>query len=158
MVTKEAAYAAAAPRSFYDGMASTQHPVGVYLRDQQKQALQNLWDGIRQGHLPPALTYKWFFETFTDVDIESADSRAELERAKRHAIDFEDVWPEVSKFNLYDPLALLAAIPGADKRLFIELGPPGVSSEVAVIGGESIRDPQRVKDLLSGLAIESLTP
>jgi hypothetical protein len=158
VVTKEAAYAAAAPRSFYDGMAATRHPVGVYLRDQQKQALQNLWNGIRQGHLPPALTFAWFFETFTDIDIGSTEGNAVLERATRHAIDFEDVWPEVSKFNLYDPLALLAAIPGADKHLFIERVPPGASSEVVIIGGESIRDPQLVRDLLSGLAIESLRP
>jgi inosine-uridine nucleoside N-ribohydrolase len=39
VVTKEAAYASAAPRSFYDGMATTGNPIGVYLRDQQKAPL-----------------------------------------------------------------------------------------------------------------------
>lgn len=37
VVNKEATYSAAAPRSFYDGIAATRPPVGVYLKDQQKQ-------------------------------------------------------------------------------------------------------------------------
>lgn len=31
VVAKEAAYAAAAPRGFYEGMAATGHPIGVFL-------------------------------------------------------------------------------------------------------------------------------
>ena len=36
VVAKEADYTAAAPRSFYDGMTATKHPIGVCLSDQQK--------------------------------------------------------------------------------------------------------------------------
>ena len=97
VVTKEAAYAAAAPRGFYEGMAATGNPIGVYLRDQQKRSLHNLWSGIQQGHMPPALTSEWFFETFTDVDIETPAGQAALSRAEENAGDFEAVWPKVSK-------------------------------------------------------------
>lgn len=156
VVTKEAAYAAAAPRGFYEGMAATGHPVGVYLRDQQKQSLQNLWSGIQQGHMPPALTSEWFLETFTDVDIETPAGQAALSRAEENAGDFEALWRQVSKFNLYDPLALLAATPGAGERLFRADSVPGARADVKVVGGASVRDPELVEDLMSGLAIQGL--
>ncbi len=158
VVSKEAAYAAAAPRSFYEGMAATRHPVGVYLRDQQRNSLKHLWDGIQQGRLPAALTTEWFFRTFTDVDINSADGKAAMERAKTQAEDFSGVWQQVSKFNLYDPLALLAAAPGAGKLLFKADVPAGVVGNVHVVGKDSINDPSLTKDLLAAMAISSLNP
>lgn len=158
VVTKEAAYAAAVPRSFYDGMAATGHPVGVYLRDQQRRSLENLWDGIQQGHLPPALTSEWFFETFTDVDIDTPAGEAELERAERSERGFEGIWDRVSKLNLYDPLALLVAVPGAGERFFRGHRPEGSRSDVMVIGEGSIADPVLLKELLSALAVRGLSP
>jgi len=157
VVTKEAAYAAAASRGFYEGMAATGHPVGVYLRDQQKQSLQNLWAGIQQGHMPPALTAEWFFETFTDLDTETPAGQAALSQAKKNAGDFEAVWQQVTKFNLYDPLALLAATPGAGERLFRADTVQSARSDVKIAGKESVRDAELVKDLMSGLAIQSLS-
>jgi inosine-uridine nucleoside N-ribohydrolase len=158
VVTKEAAYRAAAPRSFYDGIAATGNPVGIHLRDQQFQSLKHLWEGIQQGDLPPALTPAWFFGTFTDVDPHSPEGRAALAAAKAHAGDFDGIWKQVSKFNLYDPLALLAATPGAADLLFAGEIPSGARSNVLVIGKTSIRDSALVRDLLSGLGIESLNP
>ena len=158
VVNKEATYTAAAPRSFYDGIAATKHPVGVYLQAQQKQSLKHLWAGIHQGHLPPALTPEWFFRTFTDVDLDSPAGKTALAHAKAHADDFEDIWKQVSKFNLYDPLALLAATPGAAELLFQSEVPAGSKSDVRIIGKHSIKDAQLLKDLLSGLGIESLNP
>jgi len=158
VVAKEAAYAAAAPRGFYEGMAATGHPIGVYLRDQQKRSLQNLWSGIQQGHMPPSLTTEWFFETFTDVDIETPAGQAELARAEENAGDFDALWPKVSKFNLYDPLALLAATPGVGGRLFRADAIPGARTDVKVVGEKSVRDPVLVKGLMSGLAVQSFSP
>lgn len=158
VVTKEAAYAAAAPRGFYEGMAATGNPIGVYLRDQQKQSLQTLWTGIHEGHLPPALTPEWFFETFTDLDPDSPAGRTALERANANPLDFESVWGQVTRFNLYDPLALFAATPGVGERLF---GPdvlPSTQSDVEVIGEDSVKDPVLVRDLLSGMAVQGLSP
>ncbi len=158
VVTKEAAYAAAAPRSFYDGMAATGNPIGIYLRDQQKQSLEHLWAGIHQGHLPPALTPAWFFETFTDLDLDSPAGKAALTRAEADPEDFEAIWRQVSKFNLYDPLALLAATLGSGERLFREDALAGTRGEVEIVGEESVRDPMLVKNLMSGLAFQSLSP
>jgi hypothetical protein len=70
-----------------------------------------LWEGIRSGHLPPALTPAWFFRTFTDVDPDNPTGKTAVSRAIDTADDFENIWKQVSKFNLYDPLALLAATP-----------------------------------------------
>ena len=158
VVLKEAAYTAAAPRSFYDGIAATGHPVGVYLKEQQKQSLKHLWEGIRKGHLPPALTPAWFFGTFTDVDLDSPSGKTALAHAKAHADNFEDIWRQVSKFNLYDPLALLAATPGAAELLFKSEAPAESKSNVRIIDKRSVKDPSLLKDLLAGLGIESLNP
>lgn len=156
IVTKEAAYSAAVPRSFYDGMAATQHPVGEFLRAQQKQSLRQLWEGIVQGHLPPALTPEWFFGTFTDVGRDGDAGKAAIARARSQADDFESIWNEVSKFNLYDPLALLAATPGAADLVFKGHAPEGIRSKARLIAKNDLKDPSLLKDLLAGIAIESL--
>jgi ADP-ribose pyrophosphatase len=158
VVSKEAAYAAAVPRSLYDGMAATGHPIGLYLQNQQRQSLANLWEGIHKGHLPPALTPEWFFRTFTDVDLNRPAGQAALSDAKAHVEDFERVWKQVAKFNLYDPLALLAATPGAAELVFRRAVPAGARGNVQVIGKKSIKDAALMKDLLAGLGIESLNP
>ena len=158
IVNKEATYSAAAPRSFYDGIAATGHPVGVYLKEQQKQSLKLLWEGIHQGHLPPALTPAWFFRTFTDVDLDTPAGKTALTQATSHAENFEEIWSHVSKFNLYDPLALLAATPGAAELLFESEAPAGAKSRVRIIGKDSIKDATLMKDLLAALGIESLNP
>jgi ADP-ribose pyrophosphatase len=100
----------------------------------------------------------WFFKTFTDVDLDSADGKATLAHAKAHADDFDAIWKQVSKFNLYDPLALLAATPGARELVFRGEVPAGARGNVQVIGKNSIKDATLMKDLLAGLAIESLNP
>ena len=95
-----AAYTAAAPRSFYDGIAATGHPVGVYLRDQQQQSLQQLWEGINEGNLPPALTPAWFFKTFTDIAPDSDAGKSAIGRATAAPQDFDSIWKQVTRFNL----------------------------------------------------------
>jgi inosine-uridine nucleoside N-ribohydrolase len=156
VVTKEAAYAASSPRTLYDGMAATQNPIGVYLQKQQKESLAKLWDGIHQGHAPPALNTEWFLTTFTDVDLTSPTGKAVLSDVKAHDRDFEKVWKLVSKFNLYDPLALLAATPGAAELVYRRETLPGVRGNVQIVRKESIKDSQLIKDLLAGMGIESL--
>lgn len=157
VVTKEAAYAAAVPRGYYEGMAATGNPIGAYLRDQQKASLEQLWTGIHAGHLPPALTPRWFLKTFTDLDLDSPAGKKGLVRAEENAGDFEALWQQVTKLNLYDPLALLSATPGVGERLFREDVPPGTRGDVTVIDADSIRDPALVKDLMSGIAIQGLS-
>ena len=158
VMTKEASYAAAAPRSFYDGVAATGHPVGVYLKEQQKQSLKNLWEGIQHGHMPPALTTEWFFDTFTDVEPQSTAGKEAIQYARSHADEFDGIWKQVTKFNLYDPLSLLVATPGVADLLFESEILAGSKSGVQIIGKKSIKNATLMKDLLSGLGIESLNP
>lgn len=156
VVAKEAAYAAAAPRSFYDGAAKTGHEVGIYLKDQQATALEHLWDGINAGHMPPALTPAWFFKTFTDVNPDTPAGAATIDAAVANKGDFDAVWGHVTKFNLYDPLALLAAAPGASELLFAGGEVAAATSKARVLGAAEVKDCALAKDLMSGMAVVSL--
>lgn len=154
VVTREAAYAAAVPRRFYDRLAATGHPLGERLRAQQRQSLEQLWNGIRTGELPPALTLEWFLATFAGVGAGTPEGRQALVRAEREG--FDDVWPQVSRFNLYDPLALLAATPGTSEILFRPSRLRGVTSDVRIIDGAAIGDAALLADVLGGFSAESL--
>ncbi len=156
IVAKEAAYSAAAPRAFYDGAAKTGHDVGVYLKEQQATSLQHLWEGINAGHMPPALTPTWFFKTFTDVPVDTSAGADVVAKAVAKHADFDGIWQQVTKFNLYDPLALLAAAPGASDLLFKGGDVAGTASKVRVIGAAEVADSGLIKDLMSGLAVVSL--
>ena len=48
------------------------------------------------------MTPEWFFETFTELDLDSLAGKAALTRAEANPEDFEAVWRQVSKFNLYE--------------------------------------------------------
>ncbi|WP_374940995.1 type III secretion system effector XopQ [Xylophilus ampelinus] len=151
IVTKEAAYKTAVPPSFYEGIASSGHPVGEYLRNVQRNALEGLWNGIQAGLLP-GLDAPWFFRTF--VSQEKADS-GRLE--KQAAIAFDDIWPQVTKLNLYDPLTLLAALPGTARLLF---KPQAIQTEgfslVEHVGHDEVERPEKAKRLMSALAKAAL--
>lgn len=80
------------------------------------------------------------------------------ERANANPLEFESVWGQVTRFNLYDPLALFAATPGVGERLFRPDVFPSTQSDVEVIGEDSVKDPVLVRDLLSGMAVQGLSP
>ena len=158
VMTKEAAYSAAVPRSFYDGVAATGHPVGVYLKEQQKQSLKHLWDGIQLGQMPPELTTEWFFDTFTNVEPRTTAGKVVIQYARSHADEFDDIWKQANKFNLYDPLALLVATPGIAELLFESERLASSQSNVQIVGKNSVKNATLMKDLLSGIGVESLNP
>lgn len=84
IVTREAAYRAAVPRTFYEDMAQSGHVVGQYLKDVQKHALNTLWDGIDQGRIAK-LDKHWFFNTFIAREIGQGDAAAWA--ARNHTFD-----------------------------------------------------------------------
>ena len=110
------------------------------------------------GTVRHRLTPVWFFSTFTDVDLDSTAGKASLDEAISHADDFDRIWKQVSKFNLYDPMALLAATPSAAELLFQGGVPARARSNVRIIGKNSIKNPSLIKNLIAGMAIESLNP
>lgn len=112
VVTREAAYAMRVPRSFYDELATTTHPVGIKLRNSQRKLIEALWrranypaDDFRRERLPDRCDRRWFCETFCDGA--GGDRTGE-----------DEVWDLVLGFNLYDPLACLASIESLRERFF----------------------------------------
>lgn len=151
ILSKEAAYRAAVPPAFYEGIARNGHPVGEYLRDVQKNALKGLWEGI-QANLIPGLDTAWFFRTF--VAAQPQDPAAADQQG---AMSFDAIWPQVTKLNLYDPLTLLAALPGAARLLFqpTPMHREG-ASPVEHVGHAEVVRPEKARLLLSALAKAAL--
>ncbi|MEQ6348064.1 type III secretion system effector XopQ [Ralstonia pseudosolanacearum] len=147
IVTREAAYRAAVPRTFYEDMAQSGHVVGQYLKDVQKHALNTLWDGIDQGRIAK-LDKHWFFNTFIAREIGQGDAAAWA--ARNHT--FDAIWEQVVRLNLYDPMTLLAAVPASAQMLF---RPKAVQDAgrglVEVIGADEVHCPSDARQLMSGL-------
>ncbi|CAH0445933.1 hypothetical protein LMG10661_02076 [Ralstonia syzygii subsp. syzygii] len=152
VVTREAAYRAAVPRAFYEDVAQSGHPVGLYLKDVQKNALNALWNGISEG-LFAKLDKPWFFNTFIAREGDHGDAAAWAARAPT----FEDIWEQVTRLNLYDPMTLLAAVEGSAQMLF---RPHAVQAEdrslVEVIGADEVHCPDDARQLMSALAKAAL--
>jgi inosine-uridine nucleoside N-ribohydrolase len=153
VLSKEAAYQAAVSPGFYESIARTEHPVGQYLKNVQKSALQGLWEGIASG-LIPNLTFKWFFETFTSTrPINSA-----LETMKQHPLSFDQIWQRVTKLNLYDPLTLFVAVEAAADLLFKSFRiHADEKSLVFTIGEQEVVNPGKARTLMSALSKSSLS-
>lgn len=105
ILTRAAAYACKVPRSFYDELADTGHPVGIKLRDSQQGSIESLWQRANlpagdagRANLPDRCDKDWFCNTFCGgkgKDRSGSDS----------------IWDLIQSFNLYDPMTLIAAVP-----------------------------------------------
>ena len=110
VVTRFAAYAAKLPLTLYDEMAGTGHPVGLRMQKAQKHSLQHLWkrccmpdgDPNREG-LPGRCDKPWFSKVF--LAGQGMDRTGE-----------DSIWDLTGTFQAYDPMALLAALPGVRDR------------------------------------------
>ena len=104
VVSRSAAYACPVPRTLYDELAATGHPVGVRVRDAQREAIARLWRRAHattpagRAHLPERCDPRWFRDTFCNGRGEDLGPG-------------DDVWDLVVGFNLYDVIALLACCP-----------------------------------------------
>jgi len=104
ILTREAAYAARFPRSIYDEMAKTGHPVGIRLKEMQNTSIQNLWTRANMSvnsklrELPPRCDKNWFCNTFCGGQCKNLNGN-------------DDIWKYIESFILYDPMTLIAAIP-----------------------------------------------
>ena len=104
VVSRSAAYACPVPRTLYDELAATGHPVGVRVRDAQREAIARLWRRAHattpagRAHLPERCDPRWFRDTFCNGRGEDLGAG-------------DDVWDLVVGFNLYDVIALLACCP-----------------------------------------------
>lgn len=112
ILTRAAAYACKVPRSFYDELASTGHPVGIKLRDSQQGSIEALWQKVclPVGHegrakMPERLNRDWFCDTFCAG--KGKDRTGE-----------DSIWDLIQSFNLYDPMTLIAAVPELRERFY----------------------------------------
>ena len=154
-LSKEAAYRAAVSPGFYEDIGETGHVVGQYLRDVQKSALEELWNGIIKRELPEHLNLRWFVNTFTS----KKPGDEELKQLERQPPSFDEMWNggEITKLNLYDPLTLLAAVDASCAMLFnpTRISEPG-SSPVNMIGAKEVIDPEKAITLMSAMSKSAL--
>ena len=92
IVSRHAAYACPMPRSIYDDMAATGHPIGLRLRDTQRDLIESLWKracatGADRLGLPARCDKQWFQTTFLQ------------QRGSDRTID-DSIWDLVSSFMM----------------------------------------------------------
>ena len=105
VVSRFAAYAAPVPRTVYDELAATGSPIGKHLQSAQRRSIEQLWrracapdeSEVRAG-LPARCNKEWFCDTFCNGEGKGRDGG-------------QSIWDVIVSFNMYDPLALVAALP-----------------------------------------------
>lgn len=127
VLSKHAAYAASVERSLYDTMAATGHPIGFRLLRIQRTMIQYLWwranlagDDPRRDGLPPVLGREWFFKAFFEGEPTTRGPE-------------DSIWDLIKRFNMYDQMACMAAIPSVAEQFFAPVVISG-KSPVSVIG------------------------
>lgn len=135
------------PRNFFDVLGSHGGEVGKRIYNNERDSLLNLWRcscapaGSRaRGNLPERCDAQWYAENFCAGTMASS----------------EEVWQSVEAVNLYSPIALLAALPGAG--YFQTLLFPVRSATHHVIGLTEEVPPRNVKNPseLRSLVLQSL--
>lgn len=153
-VTRHASIAGKVPRSVYDDMAATGHPIGTRLKNAQREAIQELWrranlpdgDTARQG-LPGRCDKTWFLNTF-------CDGKGKKKKAS------DSIWEFVKTFNLYDPCTMIATIPNLREHFFAPFVVETFGIEHLVIGisakSHNVRNPSELAEFLTSMLVESL--
>jgi len=141
VVSRFAAYDCAMPKQVYDLMVRcpAPNPVVCRLQRAQRTSIENLWkDVCTGGKLPPRCDKRWFCDTFCGGQG--------LGRA-----DSDSMWDLVSTFNMYDPLAVVAAIAPRREMFFVpdeHTGPKGtVHLHIGTARDRTNMRPERIEDL-----------
>lgn len=150
VLTKEAAYQAPLSNRFYEDLLVTRHPLAKFLSTIQFVALQRLWWKIH-FKIDKALTMPWFLRVFTNVDEHK--EKATFNRLSSSTAGFDEIWKRATKLNAYDPLTVLASLPNLKNALFQPqvIRHPKDGSVVEIIGDKSVKNPQKIQDILSAL-------
>jgi hypothetical protein len=155
ILTRAAAYACKVPRSFYDELAGTGHPVGIKLRDSQQGSIESLWQRAclpagdeGRAKLPDRCNKDWFCDTFCGgqgKDRTGADS----------------IWDLIQSFNLYDPMTLVAAVPELRERFYEPAVVKVGETEHLIIGVSDalpgVKDPAALADYMLKRCLLSLS-
>ncbi len=155
ILTRAAAYACKVPRSFYDELAATGHPVGIKLRDSQQGSIESLWQRAclppgdeGRAKLPDRCDKVWFCNTFCGG--EGKDRTGE-----------DSIWDLIQSFNLYDPMTLIAAVPELRERFYDPTVVKVGETEHLIIGVcdaiSGVKDPEALADYMLKRCLLSLT-
>lgn len=152
-LSRWAAYEASVPTSLLDSLAETKHMVASNIRGVAESQLIKLWKKVnypmgdpRREKLPARCNRHWFSRTFCGIDdVNETES---------------SIWSQITKINMYDPLALLACVPFFRKRHFtlstrMVNGVPHILSGVSNIE-TGIKDVVSLHDDLCSLFLSAL--
>lgn len=154
VIMREAAYACQIPFSVYDQMAGTGNPIGINLKGRQTPSMNMLWHAATapegsaiRGKLPMSRDRKWFINTFCDGNDPGIS-------------DEEDIWPYVGRFQLYDPMNVIAAVPSLRERFYqsIEIKVKGITHRVIGLTKErnGIADEESLRNFLIEVEVAAL--
>lgn len=158
VLTRNAAYAAAVPRSFYDRLAETGHPAATRMATVQNRSMEQFWQqcNLPKNHPDRTLPWgppqnprdaDWFRRTFCGGDGEGL--RAD-----------DPIWPHVKRFAQYDALTVIAAVPDLRRRFF-EPAPIGSNGRYQIIGvtaeNHGVKDPEGIVEFLTSAVLDALT-
>jgi len=112
VLSRFAAYGCQVPRSTYDDLAAAGGQIGRRLQETQRTSIERLWrracapaDSPSRAGLPVRCDKRWFCDTFLGGD-------------GRDRTEDVSIWDLVRGFNMYDPIALVAAVPALVERFF----------------------------------------
>ena len=106
-VPRETVYDVQVTHDFYDALEKIQHPLAQILLYSNKKLLEALWEDIHCGRFS-------HFDIARFVKVFMGNSAQKV-----HAFeDFENVWPKICYFNLYDAVAALTL----DEQIFGKAG------------------------------------
>ena len=138
------AYTCQLPKTLYDRMARMATPISMHLQGVQQEAIEQLWmracapegSGKRAG-LPARCDREWFCKTFCGCGAGEIG-------------EGEPIWDRVLGFNMYDPIALLAATPAMQHLFtFATFDVGGTSHRVAGLSADSPGIHPQVEQLMA---------
>ena len=95
---------------YFENLKNTGTLLGKHIYEIQKIAFSNLFEGLLNGESLKRQTPEWFFETFTNIPASEFVIWKEKCYSKDSQIAIKQIIDCVVRFNLYDPLALIACI------------------------------------------------
>jgi len=125
ILSRFTAYGCPVPRQMYDLMVRcpVPHPVACRLHAAQKDSIERLWrDVCTGGKLPPRCDKTWYCDTFCGG------------LGYDRTVD-DSMWDIVKNFNMYDPLALLAAMPAQRDHYFTPVKFVGLKGVTHIVIG-----------------------
>ena len=154
ITTRNVSYACQVPLAFYDKMVETGNPVGRCLKERQNLSLQKLWEtaclpaGHRQrGTLPKDRNRQWLVDVFCN--------------GKDPGISpYNEIWPFVGQFNLYDPINLIVTVKKL-RNIFFDPTEVIVKNTVHLVVGISpkkhgIKNTNKLRQFICNAEIEGL--